>query len=93
VAQRETEALGPLLQRIQQLTGCSMMVIEHDMPLMTAICDEMYALELGGVIAQGKPKDVLNHPAVVESYLGTRQEAIHRSGAGGSRRQGRKRKR
>ncbi|MEX2537234.1 MAG: MFS transporter [Actinomycetota bacterium] len=93
VAQRETEALGPLLQRVQQLTGCSMMVIEHDMPLMTAICDEMYALELGGVIANGTPKEVLNHPAVVESYLGTRQEAIHRSGAGGSRRQGGTRKR
>ncbi len=85
VAQRETEALGPLLQRIQQLTGCSMMVIEHDMPLMTAICDEMIALELGGVIASGKPRDVLNHPAVVESYLGTRQEAIQRSGAGSKR--------
>jgi branched-chain amino acid transport system ATP-binding protein len=85
VAQRETEALGPLLQRIQQLTGCSMMVIEHDMPLMSAICDEMIALELGGVIATGTPKEVLNHPAVVESYLGTRQEAIQRSGAGSTR--------
>ncbi len=85
VAQRETEALGPLLQRIQQLTGCSMMVIEHDMPLMSAICDEMIALELGGVIATGTPKDVLNHPAVVESYLGTRQEAIQRSGTGSKR--------
>jgi branched-chain amino acid transport system ATP-binding protein len=82
VAQRETEALGPMLQRVQQLTGCSMLVIEHDMPLLRSICDEMIALELGGVIATGKPDEVLNHPRVIESYLGTREEAIQRSGTG-----------
>ncbi|MGH2758809.1 MAG: ATP-binding cassette domain-containing protein, partial [Actinomycetota bacterium] len=82
VAQRETEALGPLLQRVQQLTGCSLLVIEHDMPLLRSICDEMIALELGGVIATGTPDEVLNHPRVIESYLGTREEAIQRSGAG-----------
>jgi len=82
VAQRETEALGPMLQRVQQLTGCSMLVIEHDMPLLKSICDEMIALELGGIIATGKPDEVLNHPRVIESYLGTREEAIQRSGAG-----------
>ncbi len=80
VAQRETEALGPMLQRVQQLTGCSLLVIEHDMPLLSSICDEMIGLELGGVIATGKPDEVLNHPRVIESYLGTREEAIHRSG-------------
>jgi branched-chain amino acid transport system ATP-binding protein len=81
VAQRETEALGPLLQRVQAFTGASILVIEHDMPLLSAICDEMYALELGGVIAQGTPTEVLNHPRVIESYLGTDDSAINRSGA------------
>ena len=52
VAQKETEALGPLLQRVQEFTGTSILVIEHDMPLLSAICDEMVALELGRVIAQ-----------------------------------------
>jgi len=80
VAQRETEALGPLLQRVQAYTGASILVIEHDMPLLSAICDEMYALELGAVIAQGTPAEVLDHPAVVESYLGTDAAAINRSG-------------
>ncbi|HEY4410400.1 MAG TPA: ATP-binding cassette domain-containing protein, partial [Acidimicrobiia bacterium] len=37
VAQRETEALGPLLRRVQAYTGCSMLVIEHDMPLIAAV--------------------------------------------------------
>ncbi|MFZ6003726.1 MAG: ATP-binding cassette domain-containing protein [Actinomycetota bacterium] len=81
VAQKETEALGPLLLRVVEHTGCSVLVIEHDMPLLKVICDEMVALELGGVIARGTPDEVLDHPAVIESYLGTDESAINRSGA------------
>jgi branched-chain amino acid transport system ATP-binding protein len=81
VAQKETEALGPLLLRVVERTGCSVLVIEHDMPLLKVICDEMIALELGGIIAQGTAEDVLNHPLVIESYLGTDDSAINRSGA------------
>ncbi|MCK4178026.1 ATP-binding cassette domain-containing protein [Aciditerrimonas ferrireducens] len=81
VAQRETEALGPLLRRVQQETGCAVLVIEHDMPLLRGLCDRLVALELGGVIAEGTPEEVLAHPRVVESYLGTDQAAIARSGA------------
>ncbi len=80
VAQRETEALGPLLLRVQEFTGCSILIIEHDMPLLSFICDTMVALETGSVIAVGTPKEVLNHPRVVESYLGTDEAAINRSG-------------
>jgi len=81
VAQKETEALGPLLLRIRERTGCSMMVIEHDMPMISSICDRLVALELGGVIAEGTPQEVLSHPAVIASYLGTDEKAIQRSGA------------
>jgi len=81
VAQKETEALGPLLLRIVERTSCSVLVIEHDMPLLRSICDQMVALELGGVIATGTPDEVLEHPAVIESYLGTDDTAINRSGA------------
>ena len=83
VAQRETEALGPLLRRVQAYTGCSMLVIEHDMPLIAAVSDEVIALELGAVIARGTPAEVLSHPRVVESYLGTDAAAIARSGPRG----------
>ena len=81
IAQRETEALGPLLLRIREQTGASLLVIEHDMPLITSISDRMLALDLGTVIAEGTPKEVVNHPRVVTSYLGTTDEVINRSGS------------
>ena len=86
VAQKETEALGPLLLRIREHTGCSLLVIEHDMPMISSICDRLVALELGGVIAEGTPEEVLSHPAVIASYLGTDEKAIQRSGTSGSSR-------
>jgi branched-chain amino acid transport system ATP-binding protein len=85
VAQKETEALGPLLLRVREHTGCSILVIEHDMPLLSSICDTMVALELGAVIAEGPPDEVLSHPLVIESYLGTDESAINRSGARGDK--------
>ena len=81
IAQRETEALGPLLESIQAETGCSMLVIEHDMPLITSISDEMMALDLGAVVVRGTPDEVINDPHVIESYLGTGGVATMRSGA------------
>jgi branched-chain amino acid transport system ATP-binding protein len=57
-----------------------LIVIEHDMPLITTISDELVALELGSVIARGEPQAVVRDPRVVEGYLGTSEAAIQRSG-------------
>jgi ABC-type branched-subunit amino acid transport system ATPase component/branched-subunit amino acid ABC-type transport system permease component len=81
VAQRETEALGPLLRKICEHTGAAMLVIEHDMPLLAGLCDRLVAMELGEVLVGGPPSEVLEHPAVIASYLGTDAAAINRSGA------------
>jgi len=80
IAQRETEALAPVLLDIRDKTGAALIVIEHDMPLITTISDELVALELGTVIAQGDPHEVVRDARVVEGYLGTSEAAINRSG-------------
>ncbi len=80
VAQRETEAFGPLLQRIQRELDASLVIIEHDMPLVMSISDRVYCLSSGQVIAHGAPEAVRADPAVIASYLGTDERAIQRSG-------------
>jgi branched-chain amino acid transport system ATP-binding protein len=82
IAQRETEALGPLLERIQRETECALLVIEHDMPLITGVSDRIIALELGRPIASGTPAEVIRDPQVVASYLGGDMAVINRSGRG-----------
>jgi ABC-type branched-subunit amino acid transport system ATPase component/ABC-type branched-subunit amino acid transport system permease subunit len=81
IAQAETEVLGPLLRRMQAQIGCAILVVEHDMPLLVGLCDRLYALEAGRVIAEGEPEAVLADDAVVASYLGGSHAAIARSGA------------
>jgi len=84
LAQRETEAFGPLIVNVQRQLGASVLLIEHDMPLIMGISDRVYCLEAGAVIAEGAPKDVRDDPRVVASYLGTDERAINRSGVTGS---------
>jgi ABC-type branched-subunit amino acid transport system ATPase component len=81
VAQREVEALGQLLLRARDALGATLLIVEHDIPMLRALSDEMYALETGRVIARGTPDEVLSDPAVVASYLGTESRAVDRSGA------------
>lgn len=78
LAQRESEGLAELLVEVRDRTGAGLLVIEHDMPLISSIADELVALHLGRVIARGKPGEVLDHPAVVESYLGGTELATKR---------------
>src|SRR3954463_14261465 len=84
IAQKETEALGPLLRRIRDETGCAMLVIEHDMPLITSLSDSIVALDLGAVLVQGPPQRVLADESVITAYLGGDPSTIRRSTAGTS---------
>ena len=79
IAQRETEAMGPLLVQVCHHLGASMLIIEHDMPLIMSISDHVYCLELGRVIAAGTPAPMRHDPAVIASYLGTDERTIQRS--------------
>lgn len=80
IAQREAEALGPVLQRLRDHLGCALVLIEHDMPLLLGLAERVFALEIGRVIAVGPPSVVVRHPEVVRSYLGDDPAAIGRSG-------------
>jgi len=79
LAQREAEAFEPLITEIRRELGASMLVIEHDMPLIMSISDRVYCLESGSIIAEGDPATVRNDPAVIAGYLGTDSRAIDRS--------------
>jgi len=79
IAQRESEAMGPLLVDVRRELGAAMLIIEHDMPLIMSLSDRVYCLELGRVIAEGDPHTVRNDPRVIASYLGMDERAIERS--------------
>jgi ABC-type branched-subunit amino acid transport system ATPase component/ABC-type branched-subunit amino acid transport system permease subunit len=81
VAQREAEAFGPLITSLRNELDATVVIIEHDIPLVSAMSDRLYCLALGEVIAQGTPDQVRMDPLVVAAYLGTDERAIVRSGA------------
>jgi branched-chain amino acid transport system ATP-binding protein len=80
IAQREAEALAPLLLRIRDALDASLIVIEHDMSLIASVSDRLVALDQGRVVTIGTPDDVLAHPEVVASYLGGDRAVLSRSG-------------
>jgi ABC-type branched-subunit amino acid transport system ATPase component len=80
IAQREVEQLAPLIRRIRDETGASLVIVEHDIPLVEEVADRLVAMDQGRVVAAGLPAAVLSDPAVLSSYLGDDQTAINRSG-------------
>lgn len=83
IAQREAEALAPVITRVATDFGAAVIVIEHDMPLLSSVASRLVALDGGRVVADGDTQSVLHHPEVVASYLGVTAGVIARSGASG----------
>ena len=84
VAQREVEAMGELLRRVQRTLGATLLVVEHDISFVATLADRLVALDRGAVLAEGEPADVLGRPEVVEAFLGTDPLTRSRSGALGA---------
>ena len=83
LAQREVEALAPVVRRLRDDMGAALLVVEHDIPFVSSVADRLVAMDQGRVVTSGPPGEVLEHRQVVESYLGTSSAAIARSGQGG----------
>ncbi len=82
IAQREVEAFVPAIREIQAHLGASVVIIDHDIPMIGAIVDRLYVLAGGVVIAEGDPDVVRRDPGVVKAYLGTDERALRRSSHG-----------
>jgi branched-chain amino acid transport system ATP-binding protein len=66
----EAHALGERLLKLRKMLNLTMLMIEHHVPLVVDVCDYVYVLNFGKVLAEGKPKQIQNHPEVVAAYLG-----------------------
>lgn len=65
----ETAEVAALLKRLRA-TGVALLLIEHDMTFVMGLCEYLYVLDFGQLIAQGAPEEVRNNPAVLDAYLG-----------------------
>ena len=66
----ETQELMDTIRFVQKNFDMTILLIEHDMKLVSGICEELTVLNFGRVLCQGKTSDVLNNPEVIKAYLG-----------------------
>jgi branched-chain amino acid transport system ATP-binding protein len=66
----ESHQLGQRLLDLRQAFGLTMLLIEHHVPLVLSVCDHVYVLNFGQLLAEGKPSVIQTHPDVVAAYLG-----------------------
>jgi branched-chain amino acid transport system ATP-binding protein len=69
---QEKGEVARLVLRLKSEMGLTQVLIEHDVRLIGELCDYVYVLDFGNVIAEGPPAEVLNNQRVIEAYLGTK---------------------
>lgn len=80
IAQREAEAFVPLLRKLHEVTNCTILLVEHDVPLVFELCPTVYVMESGSVVASGSPAELRHDPRAVAAYLGASEAATSVTG-------------
>ncbi|MDP9405761.1 MAG: ABC transporter ATP-binding protein [Actinomycetota bacterium] len=66
----ESHEFGDLLLDIRRTLGVTIVMIEHHVPMVVGVCDYIYVLNFGRLLAEGLPKDIQSHPEVISAYFG-----------------------
>jgi branched-chain amino acid transport system ATP-binding protein len=75
MAPEEAHQLGETLRFLRDELNLTILMIEHHVPLVIGLCDYVYVLNFGRLLAKGEPKEIQRHPDVVQAYLGDEADA------------------
>ena len=82
IAQAETDALRRILRGIQRDTAVTVVLVEHDVPMLMDLSHRIYVMDAGRMLAEGTPAEIARDPDVLEAYFGVRPPEISAARAG-----------